>query len=76
MISMKPCPFCGATENGDDPLVDGMNLDGTVIWVCCLDCGAAGPPVDYVVDETTSVITSWPKAIEEWNRREREQAND
>ena len=70
MDKLKPCPFCGAGEHDDDTgLVDGMDRDGLLIWVRCLNCDAEGPSVEYTVDEATSVITSWPKAVAAWNRR-------
>ena len=56
MQELKPCPFCGATEE----LIEYGNYTGTMrgrAYVCCLECFA---------EITGSTVR---EAIAAWNRR-------
>lgn len=56
MDKLKPCPFCGATEEEQDVNV-GWVIGDDMWIVSCDNCGACGPEVD-----------SGAGAIEAWNR--------
>lgn len=58
-MEIDPCPFCG----NDDPMWDSdedtkMPGNPTYYWLCCGDCGAAGPNADNHQD-----------AADLWNER-------
>lgn len=61
---LKPCPFCGGTEEGGDLVMSahededeqGELLTITTVW--CMQCGGEGPTGD--TDQ---------EAAEKWNRR-------
>ena len=58
-VAMKPCPFCGGTDELEPDECYGKTADGIPVWNSgCESCGACGPQ-RFSVDE----------AVNAWNAR-------
>lgn len=57
MADLKPCPFCGAKEGEDGPVLQVSETGHLYVW--CSGCGASGPEAAFFQSD----------AVPAWNRR-------
>lgn len=57
--AMKPCPFCGMTE---EVSWVKLRIDRFTVWMECTNCESTGP-------EVSIFELAEEKAVKEWNKR-------
>lgn len=70
---LKPCPFCGSNNLGEDTVVSARESRGVYYLTCCiecLNCGAEGPNVE--INDGPSPVR-YDMVRKAWNTRNRDE---
>ena len=60
-IKLKPCPWCGRTE---DLLLESDSSANHCYWIYCDYCGAQGPATELGADYESTPIAVWNTRVE------------